>query len=226
MPAVPVLEQYQRVKQAHPDAIVLFRLGDFYETFGEDAERAAPILGVTLTGREMGKGQRFPMAGVPYHACEAYVGKLLKAGLRVAVCDQVEEPVLKGRGLVRREVVRVLTPGMVLEDAYLEGARSNYAVAVCINHLVRISDLPEHIIAQASPDPIAPQREPTVSKTDHAGTVGMLWHPCRAGPHHRQGFGRPYGGPRCQSHRANPCHPKMTFSFTSAEKFYLRPLLK
>ena len=142
MPAVPVLEQYQRVKQAHPDAIVLFRLGDFYETFGEDAERAAPILGVTLTGREMGKGQRFPMAGVPYHACEAYVGKLLKAGLRVAVCDQVEEPVLKGRGLVRREVVRVLTPGMVLEDAYLEGARSNYAVAVCIKaHYIGVAAL-------------------------------------------------------------------------------------
>ena len=142
MPAVPVLEQYQRVKQAHPDAIVLFRLGDFYETFGEDAERAAPILGVTLTGREMGKGQRFPMAGVPYHACEAYVGKLLKAGLRVAVCDQVEEPALKGRGLVRREVVRVLTPGMVLEDAYLEGARSNYAVAVCIKaHYIGVAAL-------------------------------------------------------------------------------------
>ena len=132
MRSVPVLEQYQAIKRAHPDAIVLFRLGDFYETFGEDAERAAPILGITLTGRELGKGQRFPMAGVPYHAFEAYVGKLLKAGLRVAVCDQVEEPSEKARGLVRREVLRVLTPGMVLEDAYLDGAHSNYAVAVCV----------------------------------------------------------------------------------------------
>jgi DNA mismatch repair protein MutS len=130
--SVPVLDQYQRVKQAHPDAIVLFRLGDFYETFGADAERAAPILGITLTSRELGKGQRFPMAGVPYHAFEVYVGRLLKAGLRVAVCDQVEEASAEARGLVRREVVRVLTPGMVVEDAYLEAGRSNYAVAVCL----------------------------------------------------------------------------------------------
>src|SRR6202165_6222924 len=88
---VPVLEQYEAVKREHPDAIVLFRLGDFYETFGDDAERAAPLLGITLTSRELGKGQRFPMAGVPYHAYENYVGKLLRAGLKVALCDQVEQ---------------------------------------------------------------------------------------------------------------------------------------
>jgi len=107
---------------------VLFRLGDFYETFGEDAERAAPLLGITLTSRELGKGHRVPMAGVPYHAFESYVGRLLKAGLRVALCDQVEDAAA-ARGLVRREVVRVLSPGMVVEDAYLEGG-TNYAVAV------------------------------------------------------------------------------------------------
>jgi DNA mismatch repair protein MutS len=110
---------------------VLFRLGDFYETFGEDAERAAPLLGITLTSRELGKGHRIPMAGVPYHAFESYVGKLLKAGLRVALCDQVEEAAA-ARGLVRREVVRVLTPGTVVEEAYLEGGGTNYAVAVCL----------------------------------------------------------------------------------------------
>jgi len=109
---------------------VLFRLGDFYETFGEDAERVAPLLGITLTSRELGKGQRLPLAGVPYHAFEAYVGKLLKAGLRVAVCDQVEEAGVS-RGLVRREVVRVLTPGTVVEDAFLEGG-ANYVVAICL----------------------------------------------------------------------------------------------
>src|ERR1700736_1928845 len=128
---VPVLEQYEAVKREHADAIVLFRLGDFYETFGEDAERAAPLLGITLTSRELGKGQRFPMAGVPYHAYESYVGKLLRAGLKVALCDQVEQAG-EARGLVRREVVRVLTPGTVVEDAYLEGGGTNYAVAVCL----------------------------------------------------------------------------------------------
>lgn len=108
----------------------MFRLGDFYETFGEDAERVAPILGITLTSRELGKGQRFPLAGVPYHAYESYVARLLRAGLRVAVCDQVEDPA-SSRGLVRREVVRVLTPGMVVEEAYLDGP-ANYAVAICL----------------------------------------------------------------------------------------------
>ncbi len=109
---------------------MLFRLGDFYETFGEDAERAAPLLGITLTSRELGKGHRVPMAGVPYHAFESYVGRLLKAGLRVALCDQVEDAAA-ARGLVRREVVRVLSPGTVVEDAYLTGG-TNYAVAVCL----------------------------------------------------------------------------------------------
>lgn len=90
----------------------------------------APILGITLTSRELGKGQRFPLAGVPYHAYESYVGKLLRAGFRVALCDQVEDPAT-ARGLVRREVVRVLTPGMVVEDAYLQSS-ANYAVAICL----------------------------------------------------------------------------------------------
>lgn len=90
----------------------------------------APVLGITLTSRELGKGQRLPLAGVPYHAYESYVGKLLRAGYRVALCDQVEDPTTS-RGLVRREVVRVLTPGMLVEEAYLQGG-ANYTVAVCL----------------------------------------------------------------------------------------------
>ncbi|MGH7777626.1 MAG: DNA mismatch repair protein MutS, partial [Candidatus Dormibacterales bacterium] len=111
----PVLRQYREAKAKHPDAILLFRLGDFFEVFFEDAELAAPIMGVTLTSRPLGRNGRHPMCGVPYHAWQGYVGKLLKSGHKVVVCDQVEPA---GRSkLVRREVTRVLTPGTVLEDA-------------------------------------------------------------------------------------------------------------
>jgi DNA mismatch repair protein MutS len=102
-------------------------MGDFYELFNEDAEEAAPIMGVTLTSRPLGKGGRHPMCGVPYHAWQSYVGKLLRAGRRVVICDQVEAPT--GKGLVKREVTRVLTPGTVVEDAYLEPSAPNFLVA-------------------------------------------------------------------------------------------------
>jgi DNA mismatch repair protein MutS len=123
----PVLRQYRDAKDRFPDAVLLFRLGDFYEIFYEDAERAAPIMGVTLTSRPMGRGGRAPMCGVPFHAWQAYVGKLLRAGLKVVICDQVEAASKKG--IVRREVTRVLTPGTVVEDAYLEAGAHNYLVA-------------------------------------------------------------------------------------------------
>ncbi len=129
MSETPLLRQYWQVKGEHPDAILLFRLGDFYEIFFEDAERAAPIMGVTLTSRPLGKAGRHPMCGVPHHSWQTYVGRLLKAGEKVVICDQVEAPT--GRGIVRREVTRVLTPGTILEDAYLESGRSNYLVAAC-----------------------------------------------------------------------------------------------
>ncbi len=123
----PALKQYREAKAKHPNAILLFRMGDFFELFFEDAQEAAPIMGVTLTSRPMGKSGRAPMAGVPHHAWQSYVGKLLRAGKSVVICDQVEAPT--GKGIVRREVTRVLTPGTVLEEAYLEPGRSNYLVA-------------------------------------------------------------------------------------------------
>ncbi|MFZ0217332.1 MAG: DNA mismatch repair protein MutS, partial [Candidatus Dormiibacterota bacterium] len=122
----PAMRQYWDAKRAHPDAILLFRMGDFFEVFFDDAVEAAPVMGVTLTSRPM-QGARQPMCGVPHHAWETYVGKLLRAGRRVVLCDQVETP--NGRTLVKREVTRVLTPGTVLEDAYLEPSRSNWLVA-------------------------------------------------------------------------------------------------
>ena len=126
-PLTPVMRQYREAKEQHPDGILMFRLGDFYEVFFEDAEIAAPVMGVTLTSRPLGKSGRAPMCGVPHHAWQAYVGKLLRAGHKVVICDQVE-PAGKHR-VVRRDVTRVLTPGTVVEDAYLDPSRANYLVA-------------------------------------------------------------------------------------------------
>ena len=106
----PMLRQYLEVKAEHPDAVLMYRMGDFYEMFFDDARKAAPILEVQLTARNRGTGNEAPMCGIPHHALEGYLAKLLAAGLKVAICDQVEDPA-QARGLVRREVTRVLTPG-------------------------------------------------------------------------------------------------------------------
>jgi len=123
----PVMRQYRDAKEKHPDGILLFRLGDFYEIFFDDAKLAAPIMGVQLTSRPLGKTGRAPMCGVPHHAWQAYVGKLLHAGHKVVICDQIEAA--SKNKIVRRDVTRVLTPGTVVEDAYLEPSRHNYLVA-------------------------------------------------------------------------------------------------
>jgi DNA mismatch repair protein MutS len=122
----PAMKQYWAAKLRHPDAILLFRMGDFYEIFFDDAVEAAPIMGVTLTSRPMKEGRQ-PMCGVPHHSWQGYVGKLLRAGKKVVIVDQVEEAA--GQKLVKREITRVLTPGTVVDDAYLEPARSNWLVA-------------------------------------------------------------------------------------------------
>ena len=126
----PMLRQYTQAKTAHPDAIVLFRLGDFYEMFHEDAQQGSRLLELVLTSREIGKGQRVPMCGVPVHAVETYIARLIRAGCKVAICEQMEDPRLV-RGLVRREVIRVITPGTVVEEALLEEGSNNFLVAIC-----------------------------------------------------------------------------------------------
>ncbi|HEY3086013.1 MAG TPA: DNA mismatch repair protein MutS [Candidatus Dormibacteraeota bacterium] len=127
IPATPVMRQYREARDKHPDGILLFRLGDFYEIFFDDAKIAAPIMGVQLTSRPLGKSGRAPMCGVPHHAWQSYVGKLLRAGHKVVICDQVEAA---GKSkIVKRDVTRVLTPGTVVEDAYLDPSRPNYLVA-------------------------------------------------------------------------------------------------
>ncbi|MCL6580859.1 MAG: DNA mismatch repair protein MutS [Firmicutes bacterium] len=127
-----MMRQYQRVKAAHPDCLVFFRLGDFYEMFFEDAEVGARELEITLTSRTTGAGRRVPMCGVPYHAAESYVSRLVEKGYKVALCDQVEDP-RQAKGLVRREVVRVVTPGTVLDVGALPEKANNFIVAVAFD---------------------------------------------------------------------------------------------
>jgi DNA mismatch repair protein MutS len=125
----PMLRQYMNIKEENPDVILMFRLGDFYEIFGEDAKVASKELEITLTGRNAGEAGRIPMCGVPFHAVDRYVARLIQRGYRVAICDQVEDP-KQAKGLVRRQVTRVVTPGTVLEDSMLKPGSNNYLLAV------------------------------------------------------------------------------------------------
>ena len=125
----PIRRQYLKIKHSYPDAIVLFRLGDFYETFDEDARVASRELEITLTSRSMGKGLRVPMAGVPAHSLDNYLARLIKKGYPVAICEQLTEPT-ESRGLVERDVVRVVTPGTVLEAGLLDQGTNNFLAAV------------------------------------------------------------------------------------------------
>ena len=127
--STPLMRQYQAIKRSYPHALVLFRLGDFYELFYEDAVVAARELQITLTSRNRERGEPVPMCGVPYHAAETYIARLLRAGFKVAVCDQMEQPG-PGKRLVRREVVRVITPGTATDLHVLEPKENNYLAAV------------------------------------------------------------------------------------------------
>jgi DNA mismatch repair protein MutS len=123
----PMRGQYLRIKKQFPETIVLFRLGDFYETFDDDARTVAQVCDIVLTSRPVGKDQRVPLAGVPYHSVDGYIAKLLQAGHKVAIVEQIGD--IPARGLVDREVVRIVTPGTVVEPALLDERRNNYLVA-------------------------------------------------------------------------------------------------
>ena len=128
----PMLAQYLRLKERHRDAILMFRLGDFYEMFFEDAERAAAILDITLTSRNKHDSKPIPLCGVPHHSVEPYIQKLLGAGLKVAICEQVEDP-RGAKGLVDRDVVRVVTPGTILEEESLDPRISSFLAVVAVD---------------------------------------------------------------------------------------------
>ena len=139
--STPVMKQFWEAKKMHPNAIMLFRMGDFYETFDADAVLTSEILSITLTKRSNGSASTIPLAGFPYHSLEQHLHKLLKAGHRVAICEQVEDP-KKAKGIVKREVVEVLSPGTALSEKYLDGRENNYlASIVFIKKIVGISIL-------------------------------------------------------------------------------------
>ncbi|MDH4361201.1 MAG: DNA mismatch repair protein MutS, partial [Nitrospirota bacterium] len=137
----PLMRQFQSVKAQHPDAIVFFRVGDFYEMFFEDAEEASKLLGIVLTARGKVKGEAIPLCGVPYHTSTGYIAKLLKAGRIVALCEQVEDPKL-AKGLVRREVVRVYTPGTLYDHELLPAREANFLSALFYTPLVSSENNP------------------------------------------------------------------------------------
>ncbi len=131
-PTTPLMQQYHAIKVRYPHALLLFRLGDFYELFYEDAIIASRELQITLTSRNREKGQPIPMCGVPYHAAEGYLARLIRAGFKIAICDQMEQPG-PGKKLVRREVVRVITPGTATDVAVLDARENNFLAAVAMH---------------------------------------------------------------------------------------------
>ncbi len=125
----PLMRQYYAIKAKHPDAVLLFRVGDFYETFGDDAIRAAEILGITLTRRANGAASFVELAGFPYHALDTYLPKLVRAGQRVAICEQLEDPKLTKK-IVKRGITELVIPGVSINDNILENKENNFLVSV------------------------------------------------------------------------------------------------
>lgn len=131
MALTPMMVQYLEIKKQNPDSILFFRLGDFYEMFLEDAKLASKELEITLTGRDAGESERIPMCGVPFHAADSYIARLIEKGYKVAICEQVEDA-KASKGLVRREVTRVITPGALIDPSMLGDKENNYLLAICL----------------------------------------------------------------------------------------------
>ncbi|MCP4570584.1 MAG: DNA mismatch repair protein MutS, partial [FCB group bacterium] len=126
----PMMRQYFSFKAKYPDKILFFRMGDFYEMFGDDAVEAAPILGIALTSRSVDKTKAVPLCGIPYHALNKYLPRLIEAGKKVVICEQVEDP-KKAKGIVKRDVVEIVTPGTSTADNVLDPTRNSYLAALC-----------------------------------------------------------------------------------------------
>src|SRR4030067_856278 len=127
----PMIKQYLEIKEKYPDAILFYRMGDFYEMFFEDAKIASEILDIALTSRDKSREDSVPLCGVPYHAAAGYIQNLVDRGFKVAICEQMEDA-SQAKGLVRREVIRVVTPGMVLEDDLLQPKANNFLMSIAL----------------------------------------------------------------------------------------------
>ena len=126
----PMMQQYLEIKSRYEDAILFYRLGDFYEMFFDDAYTASRELELTLTGRSCGEDERAPMCGVPFHSADSYIAKLVSKGYKVVVCEQMEDPAT-AKGLVKRGIVRIVTRGSMIDGDQLDGKKSNYTVSLC-----------------------------------------------------------------------------------------------
>jgi DNA mismatch repair protein MutS len=169
--STPIRLQYLELKQRYPETILFFRLGDFYETFDDDAKLVADELHITLTSKPMGKDLRVPLAGVPYHSIDGHVAKLVGRGYRVAICEQMADP-SEVKGIVPRDVVRVVTAGTVTADASLDAASPNYLGAIVMRGNERAlaladittssSDGAERVSSSSASSPAASRTSPVV----------------------------------------------------------------
>ena len=139
----PMMRQYLEIKEQNKDSILFFRLGDFYEMFNEDAKLAARELDLVLTTRDRGKSaeEQTPMCGIPYHSSDGYIARLIAKGYKVAICEQTEDPAL-AKGLVKRDIIRVVTPGTVIDSACLDDRRGNFLCGVFLDCLLYTSPSP------------------------------------------------------------------------------------
>ncbi len=199
--STPMMQQYLEIKKDHQDCLLWFRLGDFYEMFLEDAHIGSEVLGITLTSRSRGKDGRIPMAGIPYHAADTYLAKLIRAGHKVAICEQITEP--DGKNLVEREVIRIVTPGTLLDEKNLQRKENNYVMSIILkDHVVAMAladistgevlsseflvepnqspqTIIEDVITQFAPKEciIAPDDFQNGTLTNHIGTTSMCIFP-------------------------------------------------
>ncbi|MDD6441921.1 MAG: DNA mismatch repair protein MutS, partial [bacterium] len=152
----PMMQQYMKTKEEYKDCILFYRLGDFYEMFFDDAITASKELEITLTGKNCGLEERAPMCGVPYHAVDGYLNRLVSRGYKVAICEQVEDPKL-AKGIVKREVVRIVTPGTNLDTQALDESKNNYIMCIVYagdNYGLSIADVStgEYMVTELESD--------------------------------------------------------------------------